>query len=458
MNDSTPPPASDHSVILSAGAGSFTHESALPEAVGAPLRAPTAPQFPELPSVGVGNNSASIRVEPFALPDAAPVPKPVKHSTSRDVIFRDAPKQWVNVKQAHALLLWCREQSINDVTMGTGRRIIGKRHGSYRPIIKDTLTSADMDFFLRTFKEGAAISLGDTYRGRYRFLLDTDTGQRFRLRVTASHLTGSAEGQTVTLRLIPDTIPTSEQLDIPQHLLDAFDYKYGLGFVCGKMESGKTWTVAALLHERLARPDYNRKILHFGSPIEFLFDQHAGCDHIFQYEIPETIKTYPDALKMAKSATPDLMVLEEVNDLETMSMIIDAAQSGIAVKGTLHISRVSELPLAMQTYFPDADQREGRLYSVAEALRVILVQRLEPAIRDGDPTLHDGRVCVREYLEMDEGMRSALLERPTREWPRLLRKFVSDHGCSMIDSARLLHTAGRISDDTMTRIETGRAT
>jgi defect-in-organelle-trafficking protein DotB len=241
-------------------------------------------------------------------------------------------------------------------------------------------------------------------------------------------------------------------------LVDAFDFKYGLGMMCGKMESGKTVSLAALMNNDLSRPGNCRKKLHMGSPIEYLFDRHPGADLIFQKEIPAAVANYPLALKAAKSETPDTLIMEEVNDLETMSMIIDAATSGIGVWGTLHISRIAAMPGTMMTYYPDADQREGRLYAAFEAMQVIVVQRLEPAIKDGDDSKPDGRCCLREYLVFDEAMRNKVLERPTREWSRVLNSLVADHGCSMLDSARELHAEGRLSHSVLSRIESGRAT
>ena len=161
---------------------------------------------------------------------------------------------------------------------------------------------------------------------------------------------------------------------------------------------------------------------------------------------------------MAKSATPDVIIIEEANDQETMSMLIDTAQSGVAVLSTLHISRITDIVGAMMTYYPDAGQREARLQAVLESLQVILVQRLEPGIIDGDPTRKKGRVCLREYLILDDSMRRKILALPSRKWARVLDEMVGNHGCRMVDSARKLFSEGRLSKSHLERIEMGRST
>lgn len=271
------------------------------------------------------------------------------------VLYNDAPRQWTAAEQLNKFLIWCHRNDINDVTLGTGKKIIGKRHGEYDKVTRAELTTTDMNVLFSVVKEGAALSLGKTYRGVYKFFVDREERERLRTRVTISHLTSSAPGLHITLRLIPNTPPTPDDIDMPENLRDALDFKYGLGLVCGKMESGKTWTLAAYISRWLSQKSFTRKIMHFGTPIEFLFDTLPGKDNIFQFEIPDAIESYPLGLKMAKSATPDVIVQEEVNDAETMSLIIDAAQSGIAVNGTLHISRVAEFPDALLTYCSDAE-------------------------------------------------------------------------------------------------------
>lgn len=389
---------------------------------------------------------------------AALAAAPVAQTPPCDFLYHDAPKCWSAREQLDAFLRWCHANGINDVSFGTGRRILGKRHGRYRPVTARDLTPADLQTLFSVVKGGAALSMGSVYRGLYPVFLDRENRTVLRTRVTISHLTASTPGLALTLRLIASSPPTLAQVGMPVELADALDFKYGLGLVCGKMESGKTWTLAALIAGWLNRPGFDRKLLHFGSPVEFLFEGEPCKDHLFPIEVPTAVASYPDALRMAKSATPDGIIVEEANDLDTMSMMVDAAQSGIAVHGTLHIARVGEMPGAMMTYFPDAHQREARLHAAFDALQAIVIQRLEPAVIDRDPRRPDGRVCLREYLVLDAALRRRLLSQPSLSWSRVLDELVEAHGCPMIESARRCHGEGRLTDDQLRRIERGRST
>lgn len=372
-------------------------------------------------------------------------------------MYMDEPPAWENFEQFRSFLVWCHQNDINDISLSTNKAILCKRHGDYRPRTKRDLTSNDMNNIFRWCKEGSFLSPGDTYRGEQKVFVRQEDLERLRLRVTMSHMTATTPGFAITLRLIPNALPTAAQLGIPADLLDAFRFKYGLGLICGKMESGKTWTQAAIIDDWVAPADCGIKVMHFGSPIEFMFDTHSGRHHITQHAIPEAIRSYPEALKIAKSSTPDRVVMEEINDSATMSMVIDTAQSGIGITGTLHISRVSGFPGAMLTYFPDPDERDARLYAAIDALQVVLVQRLEPKVDPNNPAKTVGRVCLREYLILDEAMRTAIKEHPTRQWSEVLHRLVLDHGQSMADSARTHHAAGHLSDTQLDRIIKGKA-
>ncbi|MCW2240349.1 ATPase, T2SS/T4P/T4SS family [Azospirillum canadense] len=403
-----------------------------------------------------------LHTPPSALPVAPAIAAP--GATGRDpfdlsfgALYLDAPAQWTSVEEFNTFLKWCHANSISDVTLGTGKKIICKRHGAYRGSIEHDLTSADVDNIFSFVKSGASLSPGDTFRGVYKLFLDQEIRERLRTRVTIHHITGSTPGKSVVLRLIDGVPPTPEKARLTPDLLDAFEFKYGLGLVCGKMDSGKTWTFAAVNSHRLSNPRYDRKIMHFGQPIEFLFDSLPAKDNIYQIEIPECVRDYPTALKMAKSATPDIIVMEEVNDRETMSMTIDAAQSGVAVNATLHISRVAAFPGAMLTYYPDAHERESRAYAAMDEMQVIMVQRLEPMYDAGNPDRTIGRVALREYLVFDEQLRTQVKREPLTAWPQVLNKLVEQHGCTMLHSARALHAEGLLTADQVSRIERGKA-
>ncbi len=215
---------------------------------------------------------------------------------------------------------------------------------------------------------------------------------RFRVNVFFQRETLSA-----AFRLIPTEIKTLEELGIPATLHALTDRPRGLVLVTGPTGSGKSTTLAALIDE------INRKrsehILTIEDPIEFVH-KHKRCI-VNQREIGPDATSFADALRAALRQDPDVILLGEMRDLETISTALTAAETGHLVFGTLHTQSAPSTIDRIIDVFP-AEQQEQIRIQIASSLQGVVTQALLPTA-DGM-----GRVPALEVLLPDDAVRNLI--------------------------------------------------
>lgn len=378
-----------------------------------------------------------------------------------DATWTEVPERLLGQSSLDALIRWAETSRANDLTIESGRPIQGKIFGRYRPITRRPLDDSEVRGLLEVIYRGNANTLlldGSSIRTSYVVLLDPATRQTLRNRATImSCRTPAGQGTSIVIRLLPRTVPhVYNDLGLEPDIVRGFDFKYGMGIFGGKTESGKTTALAAMMRQSMTAPGFDRKIMHFGRPIEFTFADIAPSAAITQVEVPTDIATFALAMETAMSSTPDLIVIEEVNNKDTMSAMNEAVSTGHAVVGSLHITSIAATPQRISSFYNDPNEQIRRVYEAFEEMQIIVVQRLERAVRGGDPAKPDGRVGMREWLKFDQSLRGQLLRAPPHEWPEMLRKMVREHGQTMEASARKLFEAGRITKHSFAAIQEGR--
>lgn len=189
------------------------------------------------------------------------------------------------------------------------------------------------------------------------------------------------------MRIINDKVPTFDQLNLPKQILRLIEYHHGLVLLTGPVGCGKTTTLAALIHEiNVRRRDH---IITIEDPIEYVHEP-KGCQ-ISQREAGRHTKSFAIALRAALREDPDVILVGEMRDLETMQIAITAAETGHLVLATLHTSGATRTVNRMVDVFPPAQQAHIRTM-VAESLRGIVTQQILPT-KDGK-----GRVVATEIL------------------------------------------------------------
>src|SRR6187399_1181522 len=198
-------------------------------------------------------------------------------------------------------------------------------------------------------------------------------------------------------RLIPAEIKTLEELGIPATLHQLAEKPRGLVLVTGPTGSGKSTTLAAIIDE--INRNRSEHILTIEDPIEFLH-RHKRCI-VNQREIGPDATSFADALRAALRQDPDVILVGEMRDLETISTALTAAETGHLVFGTLHTQSAPSTIDRIIDVFPAEQQGQVRM-QLANSLQGIVTQTLMPKA-DGT-----GRVCALEILFLDDAIRNLI--------------------------------------------------
>jgi twitching motility protein PilT len=194
-------------------------------------------------------------------------------------------------------------------------------------------------------------------------------------------------GVAAVFRLIPERVQTVEELGLPNQLLDLLNVSEGLVLVTGPTGSGKSTTLASLIHSvNMSQPAH---IITIEDPIEFVHNN--GQALISQREVSSHTKSFHAALRAALREDPDIILVGEMRDLETISLAVTAAETGHLVLATLHTNSAIKTVDRIIDAFPQSQQGQIRVM-LSESLRGIVAQALLPTT-DGE-----GRVPVVEIL------------------------------------------------------------
>ena len=213
----------------------------------------------------------------------------------------------------------------------------------------------------------------------------------------------------IVMRVIPNTVPTFEDLKLPGQLAEIVHLRNGIVLVTGPTGSGKTSTLAAIIDR--ANSERAIHILSIEDPIEFCHNHKKATVH--QRELHSDTPTFALALRAALRQAPKIILVGEMRDRETIEIALEAAETGHLVLSTLHTIDASKTIERIVGVFPLSDQQSIR-NRFSKTFRFIISQRLLPR-REGK-----GRVAVleilkstmrtREYIEKGEGEGKSLID------------------------------------------------
>ena len=210
-------------------------------------------------------------------------------------------------------------------------------------------------------------------------------------------------GMSAAFRLIPMKIRTLDELDLPFVLRDIAHKRRGLFLVTGPTGHGKSTTLAAVINEiNVTRQEH---IITIEDPIEFVHKPQLCVLH--QREVGSDTASFAEALKRALRQDPDVILIGELRDLETIAAAITAAETGHFVLGTLHTQDASQSVDRLIDVFPPHQQQQIRV-QLASVLVGICSQQLIP--KDGG-----GRVCATEVLVANPAVRNNIREGKTSQ-------------------------------------------
>lgn len=211
-------------------------------------------------------------------------------------------------------------------------------------------------------------------------------------------------GHEAAFRFIPEEIPELDHLGHHSVVADLCQLRRGLVLVTGITGSGKTTTLAAMI-KRISETR-SGVIVTIEDPVEFVFS-HRSC-LIKQREIGHDTKGFPIALRQALRQDPDVIVVSELRDLETIRIALTAAETGHLVLATLHTVDAPQTIDRLVDVFP-ADQQQQIVTQLAGVLEGIICQRLMQRA-DGE-----GRILVSEVLRATHGIRACIRERKVEQ-------------------------------------------
>jgi twitching motility protein PilT len=257
-------------------------------------------------------------------------------------------------------------------------------------------------------------------------------GDLGRFRVNAFHERGNL---AAALRLIPNEILTIEQLGLPQIVNKFAEYPRGLVLVTGPTGSGKSTSLAALIHK--INIEQSKHIITIEDPIEFTHKSNKSV--IVQREVHYDTYSFSAALRSALREDPDVVLLGEMRDLETIASAITIAETGHLVFATLHTNSAAQSIDRMIDVFPPHQQPQIRA-QLSNILMAIAAQRLVPSIGGG-------RIAAAEILVATPAVRNIIREGKTHQLDAVIQTG-AEFGMQSMDKqlASLVHE-GSVSYD-----------
>jgi twitching motility protein PilT len=325
------------------------------------------------------------------------------------------------------LLIQTKERGGSDLHLSTGSQPLMRLHGQLTPI------------------DGAALSRETVHKMIYEILNDDqrrvfeehrdldfaiEVGEVARFRVNVFN---QRNGEAAVFRVIPTQIRSFQELGLPEVMQTLALRENGLVLVTGPTGSGKSTTLAAMID--FVNSTQKKHIITLEDPIEFVH-RSKGC-LVNQREIGSHTKSFASALRAALREDPDVILVGEMRDLETISLALTAAETGHLVFATLHTKSAPKTIDRVVDAFPPAQQQQVRV-QLAEALQGVISQLLFPT-KD-----KKGRVAALEIMIATVAIRNLIREGKTHQMPSSIQTGTQMGMQSMEQALRNLVMQGRI--------------
>jgi twitching motility protein PilT len=294
------------------------------------------------------------------------------------------------------LLQLCVDEGASDIHLSVGAPPVLRINGSLHPLDCGELRADDTKRLMLeiTPKE---------HMERIEILKGADYGLAFkglaRFRVSVLHQQGSIG---MVLRQIPSRLIPLDQIGLPPAIIELLNKPRGLILVTGPTGSGKTSTLASMID--LINREHDCHIITIEDPVEY---QHGHKKSIItQREIGVDVPSFAEALRAALRQDPDVILVGEMRDLETISAAITAAETGHLVLGTLHTTGAAETIDRIIDAFPSSQQAQVRS-QLADSIQAVISQLLLPRID------RPGRVATFEIMVSTPGIKALIRDHKT---------------------------------------------
>lgn len=382
-------------------------------------------------------------------------------------ILKDEPNRFDSDLSAFDhFLVGAAMKGASDINISADLRVRVQLHGDQKLATKRRLLITEVQAMLAHLWSAndamSLVSAGRPLDFSYEKKIDRKRSQRFRVNATGEQRFGT-NGVQITLRALPDTTPTLDDVGLEEELRDRLEPASGIIVVAGATGHGKSTTMAAMTRCHLENQARSRKIVDLQAPIEYTFrdintDAADLASFISQSEIGvgRNIPTFAEGVRAAMRRAPAVINVGESRDRESMEACIEACLTGHLVNTTTHAGSISEALRRMAFLFPPEEQ-EARSFDLMTSLNLIIWQRL---VKTADGK---GRVALREYLVFDQAVRDRFLNVPALEWVNVVKQVFDDSlkdpnivARTMSESAERLVCEKRVkSEDVVGYMKTG---
>ena len=303
-----------------------------------------------------------------------------------------------------AFLKLGREQGVSDIHFAVGVPPMFRMHGDLLPIKFRELGDTELESYLyeiisknqkERFKAGQDLD----------FSYMADGTGRYRV-----NLFRKASGIGAVLRYIPTEVPTFESLNLPTVIKSFADFRQGMVLVTGATGTGKSTTLASLIHH--INNTRKENIITLEDPIEFIHPSLQS--QVIQREIGTHLNSFQDGLRAALREDPDIVLVGEMRDSDTIAMAMLAAETGHLVFGTLHTTSATKSIDRILDALP-ADQREQGKIFLAQHLHAVVTQDL---VRSADGK---SRKAIVEILIMNNAVSNLIMSDKTFQVPNQIQ-------------------------------------
>lgn len=340
-------------------------------------------------------------------------------------------QQQVIPEELQKILRTAVQYGASDIYLSAGEKPILRINGDMIPVDQHAVLTDEM-------VEGYMMPvMSEMQKEDFKKNLDNDLGleiqniARFRVNIF-----NQRKGKGVVMRLIPELVKSLDELGLPQQLKNVTAMKKGLVICTGPTGSGKSSTLAAMVNE--INLTQRKHILTIEDPIEFVHKNQLSL--VNQREVGVHVKDFNRGLRAALREAPDVILVGEMRDLETISLAITAAETGHLVFGTLHTSGAAKSIDRIIDAFPSSQQNQIRS-QLAESLAAVIWQNLVKKV-DGV-----GRVAALEIMFHNSAIANMIRKGNTHQIGSAIETGLNDGMQTMKKALTDLIAAGQITEE-----------
>ena len=327
------------------------------------------------------------------------------------------------------LILEAHEKGFSDIHLGVGEIPRFRNRGE---INATDYPETDKETFMGWLRE----TLTEEEIKRFQETLDFDGATQFDFARVRINIFDSLRGYAMVLRLIPVKILSMEQLSLPPIFREICHYHKGLILVTGPTGSGKSTTMAAMID--YINREMSKHIITIEDPVEFVHQSRKSL--VKQREVGMHTRKFDNALKAALREDPDLILVGEMRDRETVNTAMKAAQTGHLVMGTLHTNSAVKTIERILNLFPGEEQ---------DPMRVAISESLVAVISQGLCRTTDGkRAAFHDILINTEAIKDWIKDSKYDEMTELMKQASFDGMITMNQSLFNLYQEGKITEET----------